>query len=238
METVRQLTLQNESVAKTLMDQMRQMQDDHRRTVELLHQQLEQRRQAELAMEVKKEVGVVEKVYNSDLRAEERQDGEGMETVDSQTASKVIIPRYTSPLNLSVNNSTTASNFISFEQLLNNELNNGSNSVKLQDSDLALLQEKQEMTEKNVAHLTELLNESEANVMHLTEQARVLKEEIRRLERNQERESSVSNMEYLKNIIMKVKILEFFKKYRNKSNIFKKYHNECYNYFKRISKSM
>ncbi|ESO04878.1 hypothetical protein HELRODRAFT_78291, partial [Helobdella robusta] len=48
-----------------------------------------------------------------------------------------------------------------------------------------------------------LLNESEANVLHLTEQAAILKSEIRRLERNQERETSVSNMEYLKNIIYK-----------------------------------
>ena len=38
----------------------------------------------------------------------------------------------------------------------------------------------------------------------LSEQARLLKEEIRRLERNQEREEGVANMEYLKNIVLKV----------------------------------
>ncbi len=40
--------------------------------------------------------------------------------------------------------------------------------------------------------------------MRLTEQAKVLKEEIRRQERNQQRETAVSNMEYLKNIVFKV----------------------------------
>ena len=50
----------------------------------------------------------------------------------------------------------------------------------------------------------QLLNESEATVLRLTEQATVLKGEIRRLERNQERENAISNMEYLKNIVYKV----------------------------------
>jgi len=52
--------------------------------------------------------------------------------------------------------------------------------------------------------LLQLLNESEATVLRLTEQASVLKGEIRRLERNQERENAISNMEYLKNIVYKV----------------------------------
>ena len=50
----------------------------------------------------------------------------------------------------------------------------------------------------------QLLNESEATALNLTEQAKILKAEIRRLERNEERETSISNMEYLKNIIYKV----------------------------------
>ena len=57
----------------------------------------------------------------------------------------------------------------------------------------------------------QLLNESEATVMRLTEQAKVLKEEIRRQERNQERETAVSNMEYLKNIVFKVCIVKAMK---------------------------
>jgi len=44
--------------------------------------------------------------------------------------------------------------------------------------------------------------------MRLTEQAKILKEEIRRLERNVIREKETQNMEYLKNILMKVSIYE------------------------------
>ena len=42
--------------------------------------------------------------------------------------------------------------------------------------------------------------------MRLTEQAKILKEEVRRQERNQQRETAVSNMEYLKNIVFKVSL--------------------------------
>lgn len=56
-----------------------------------------------------------------------------------------------------------------------------------------------------VLFLTQIMNESEAHVMRLTEQAKILKEEIRRLERNVQREKETQNMEYLKNILMKVR---------------------------------
>ncbi|XP_037519912.1 GRIP and coiled-coil domain-containing protein 2 isoform X2 [Rhipicephalus sanguineus] len=57
--------------------------------------------------------------------------------------------------------------------------------------------------DKSVRHLAELLNESESNNLRMTEQIRVLKEEIRRHERNYERQKHAVNLEYLKNIIMK-----------------------------------
>ena len=50
----------------------------------------------------------------------------------------------------------------------------------------------------------QLSSENEATVMRLEEQAKILKEEIRRLERNQQREKEAANMEYLKNILLKV----------------------------------
>lgn len=55
---------------------------------------------------------------------------------------------------------------------------------------------------------TELLNESELNNVRLSEQVTLLKDEIRRLERNIERTESISNFEYLKNIILKFFILK------------------------------
>ncbi|VDN01195.1 unnamed protein product [Thelazia callipaeda] len=52
-------------------------------------------------------------------------------------------------------------------------------------------------------HTRELLNESESNNARLLEQTKVLKEEIRKMERNKERENHLSNTEYLKDIILK-----------------------------------
>ena len=78
-----------------------------------------------------------------------------------------------------------------------------------------------QVASRKIQHLTELLRESEASSLRLGDQAKLLKEEIRRyvvdileleykkyflsrLERNQEREKGVSNMEYLKNVVLKV----------------------------------
>ncbi|CAF3336949.1 unnamed protein product [Rotaria sp. Silwood1] len=55
---------------------------------------------------------------------------------------------------------------------------------------------------------TELLNESELNNTRLNEQIKLLKDEIRRLERNMDRAESISNLEYLKNVILKFFILK------------------------------
>eukprot|EP00123_Amoebidium_parasiticum_P017055 comp23691_c0_seq1/m.40676 comp23691_c0_seq1/g.40676 ORF comp23691_c0_seq1/g.40676 comp23691_c0_seq1/m.40676 type:complete len:372 (-) comp23691_c0_seq1:467-1582(-) len=55
---------------------------------------------------------------------------------------------------------------------------------------------------KQIRHLRELLKEAEGNIMRLEEQQGVLKEEVRRLERNQKREQGI-NLEYLKNILFK-----------------------------------
>lgn len=55
--------------------------------------------------------------------------------------------------------------------------------------------------------LLQLSSENEATVMRLEEQAKILKEEIRRLERNQQREKEAANMEYLKNILLNVRMM-------------------------------
>ena len=64
--------------------------------------------------------------------------------------------------------------------------------------------EREEMLKITNTLSFQLLNDSEATIMRLTEQAKILKEEIRRMERNQKREEETSNMEYLKNILLKV----------------------------------
>ena len=69
-----------------------------------------------------------------------------------------------------------------------------------------IVQLRNELTKatKTIEGLNELLRESEGATVRLGDQAKLLKEEIRRLERNKEREEAVSNMEYLKNIVLKV----------------------------------
>ncbi|KAK0404633.1 hypothetical protein QR680_017548 [Steinernema hermaphroditum] len=54
-----------------------------------------------------------------------------------------------------------------------------------------------------LSHTAELLKETEENNALLAEQIKVLKEEVRRLERNADRAEHVANTEYLKNVIMK-----------------------------------
>ena len=54
----------------------------------------------------------------------------------------------------------------------------------------------------------ELLDESELNNVRLNEQIILLKDELRRIERNIDRIESISNLEYLKNVILKFLILK------------------------------
>ncbi len=92
-----------------------------------------------------------------------------------------------------------------------------------QELDAKALQSQLLLSTKKTTHVTELLRESEDNCARLSDQARLLKEEIRRywsgcgqwvwlvyivtcrrLERNQGRQEEASNMEYLKNVVLKV----------------------------------
>jgi len=57
--------------------------------------------------------------------------------------------------------------------------------------------------ERKIKHLSTVCRENEQTSARLQDQNRLLKEEIRRLERNESRKESVSNLEYLKNIIVK-----------------------------------
>lgn len=55
-----------------------------------------------------------------------------------------------------------------------------------------------------ISQLTTLLHESEAENAKLTQLTDALKEEIRRSARNEDREKHMENMEYTKNVILKV----------------------------------
>ncbi|XP_075552453.1 uncharacterized protein LOC142585522 isoform X2 [Dermacentor variabilis] len=122
-----------------------------------------------------------------DITTLERQQGEGSESISPvpPIAAKSL------PWNL-----VPAGDIKPFAQLLGE---GETTSI----GDVESLHAKVSESQKEVNHLAELLNESESSNLRLTEQVRVLKEEIRRLERNQEREKHSQNLEYLKNIIMK-----------------------------------
>lgn len=55
-----------------------------------------------------------------------------------------------------------------------------------------------------ITQLTSLLHESEAENAKLSQLSDALKEEIRRSARNEDREKHMENMEYMKNVILKV----------------------------------
>ncbi|XP_065685627.2 GRIP and coiled-coil domain-containing protein 2 [Patagioenas fasciata] len=198
-QSLSQLTAQNEALRNNFRDQVRNLQEEHRKTVETLQQQLS-RVETQL-FQLKSEPSTrgpavsnptmknLRERRNTDLPVLDvhtvaREEGEGMETTDTESVS-------------------SSSTYIpSLEQLLN------SPEAKLEPTQWQTELTKDELiqklntTAKSTDHLNELLRESEATNAILMEQIKLLKNEIRRLERNQEREKSVANLEYLKNVLL------------------------------------
>ncbi|KFU89791.1 GRIP and coiled-coil domain-containing protein 2, partial [Chaetura pelagica] len=198
-QTLSQLTAQNEALRNNFRDQVRNLQEEHRKTVETLQQQLS-RVEAQL-FQLKSEPSTrgpavsnpatknLRERRNTDLPVLDvhtiaREEGEGMEMTDTESVS-------------------SASTYVpSLEQLLNSpeaKLEPSQGQTELSKDELI---QKLNTTAKSADHLNELLRESEATNAILMEQIKLLKSEIRRLERNQEREKSVANLEYLKNVLL------------------------------------
>ncbi|KAM6098656.1 GRIP and coiled-coil domain-containing protein 2 isoform 2-T2 [Theristicus caerulescens] len=170
-QTLSQLTAQNEALRNNFRDQVRNLQEEHRKTVETLQQQLS-RVEAQLFQ------------LKSEPSTRAREEGEGMETTDTESVS-------------------SASTYVpSLEQLLNSPESKLEPSQWQTELTKDELMQKLNTTAKSADHLNELLRESEATNAILMEQIKLLKNEIRRLERNQEREKSVANLEYLKNVLL------------------------------------
>ncbi|XP_038615866.1 GRIP and coiled-coil domain-containing protein 2 isoform X2 [Tachyglossus aculeatus] len=196
-QTVSQLTAQNEALRSSFRDQVRHLQEEHGKTVETLQQQLS-KVEAQL-FQLKSEptartashqpAKTLREKRNTDLPPLDvhilaREEGEGMETTDTESVS------------------SSSTNTPSLEQLLN------SPETKLEPPQWHAEFTREELiqklttTTKSTDHLSSLLRETEATNAILMEQIKVLKNEIRRLERNQEREKSVANLEYLKNVLL------------------------------------
>ncbi|XP_062457630.1 GRIP and coiled-coil domain-containing protein 2 [Rhea pennata] len=198
-QTLSQLTAQNEALRNNFRDQVRNLQEEHRKTVETLQQQLS-RVEAQF-FQLKSEPNAKGPAVSNpttknlrerrntdlpllDMHAVAREEGEGMETTDTESVS-------------------SASTYVpSLEQLLNSpEAKHEPPQWQTELTKDELIQ-KLNTTAKSADHLNILLRESEATNAILMEQIKLLKSEIRRLERNQEREKSVANLEYLKNVLL------------------------------------
>uniref|UniRef100_A0A8C3SW93 GRIP and coiled-coil domain containing 2 n=1 Tax=Chelydra serpentina TaxID=8475 RepID=A0A8C3SW93_CHESE len=198
-QTLSQLTTQNEALRNSFRDQVRHLQEEHRKTVETLQQQLS-KVEAQF-FQLKSEpstrgpsvsnlpVKNLRERRNTDLplldvHTVAREEGEGMETTDTESVS-------------------SASTYMpSLEQLLNSpeaKFDPPQWQTELTKEELV---QKLNTTTKSADHLNGLLHESEATNAILMEQIKLLKSEVRRLERNQEREKSVANLEYLKNVLL------------------------------------
>ncbi|XP_039767140.1 GRIP and coiled-coil domain-containing protein 2 isoform X2 [Ornithorhynchus anatinus] len=231
-QTVSQLTGQNEALRTSFRDQIRHLQEEHRKTVETLQQQLSkvETQLFQLKSEPTTRTASHQPAKNIrerrntdlpplDMHTFAREEGEGMETTDTESVS------------------STGTHTPSLEQLLNSteaKLGTGESSGRrnLEKQSLVLtpgiahltrrkrgtrvdeppqwhaeftreeLVQKLSTATKSTDHLNSLLRETEATNAILMEQIKVLKNEIRRLERNQEREKSVANLEYLKNVLL------------------------------------
>uniref|UniRef100_A0A8C2ID23 GRIP domain-containing protein n=1 Tax=Cyprinus carpio TaxID=7962 RepID=A0A8C2ID23_CYPCA len=193
------LSAQTEALRSSFREQMRHLQDEHCSTVETLQQQIS-RLEAQL-FQLQKEPSSCSSMHvqqsrkshmdrkpadvpQVDLQGMAREEGEGMETTETESLSSSGTP------------------LPSLEQLLT------SADLKHEPVVWHMEPSKEELTQKlstaarSVEHLNSLLHETEATNAVLMEQIRLLKSEVRRLERNQEREKSVANLEYLKNVLL------------------------------------
>ncbi|XP_016057334.1 PREDICTED: GRIP and coiled-coil domain-containing protein 2 [Miniopterus natalensis] len=198
-QTMSHLTSQNEVLRNSFRDQVRHLQEEHRKTVETLQQQLSkvetQLFQLKSEPTTKSPASFHQPVKNLrerrntdlpllDMHSVTREEGEGMETTDTESVS------------------SAGTHTQSLEQLLNSPETKLEPPLWHAELTKEELMQKLNSTTKSADHLNSLLRETEATNAILMEQIKLLKSEIRRLERNQEREKSVANLEYLKNVLL------------------------------------
>ncbi|GCC24572.1 GRIP and coiled-coil domain-containing protein 2 isoform X2 [Chiloscyllium punctatum] len=203
-QTVSQMTAQNEAAQKSFCEQIQNLQEDHKKTVEMLQKQLTKMEaqifqlQTESSLANPAPLEPPGKILRDrrnvetsviDINSIDRGEGEGMEMTETESVSS--------------SNTQVAS----LEQLLT------SPETALDIAQWQPEPTKEEITQKlntatkSIDHLNGLLRETEATNAILMEQITLLKNEVRRLERNQEREKSIANLEYLKNVILKFMFL-------------------------------
>ncbi|XP_043089987.1 GRIP and coiled-coil domain-containing protein 2 isoform X2 [Puntigrus tetrazona] len=188
------LSAQTEALRGGFREQMRQLQEEHCGTLETLQQQIRgleaqlfqlQREPsgagAALAPQSRRRPADVPPL---ELQGMAREEGEGMETTETESLSSSSTP------------------LASLEQLLTSADLKHEPAVWHMEPSKEELSQKLSTAARSVEHLSSLLHETEATNAVLMEQITLLKSELRRLERNQEREKSVASLEYLKNVLL------------------------------------
>lgn len=126
----------------------------------------------------------------------EREDGEGSESVDSYT-----IGNY----NLEKNYNKSQQQLMPLDELLNSSDDMIKPICQILPSKVD--RHELELCERRVTHLTVLLADAERDAEKLNQMNQLLKEDIRRQQRSAEREEHANNFEYLKNVIIKVSMI-------------------------------
>ncbi|XP_072542542.1 GRIP and coiled-coil domain-containing protein 2 [Salminus brasiliensis] len=198
-QSVTQLTDQADALRSSFREQMHHLQEEHRSTVETLQQQISRLETQLFQLQKEPDNTGSTPVLQSrkpqldrklaehplfDLQSMAREEGEGMETTETQSISIAGTPPPT------------------LEQLLTSPDLKQEPFVWQVEPTKEELSQKLNTVSRSMEHMNSLLHESEATNAILMEQNNLLKSELRRLERNQEREKSVANLEYLKNVLL------------------------------------
>ncbi|UJR25264.1 hypothetical protein I4U23_006616 [Adineta vaga] len=191
-DTIKLLTLQNETLSLAYKEQITSMESDHKQSNLTLQNQIELLQQE--IKDYKLHIHSLEEIINENENKSpigisyhtNRDSIPAWNDFDHQQVEKIE----------SINNESREM----FDSIQSNSISNESHRLEEEEE---VNQLKSTLSDKN-----ELLHESELNNKHLIEQIAFLKDEIRRLERNMERNESISNLEYLKNIILKFFILK------------------------------
>ncbi|XP_044221228.1 GRIP and coiled-coil domain-containing protein 2 [Thunnus albacares] len=204
------LSSQIEAQRQTYREQLRKLQDEHRATVETLQGQLTRVEEQLFNLQSQNSSVSVQSSRKSDLQRRNtdqnqaglglmalgdlqsmaREEGEGMETTENESPSPALTP------------------LPSLEQLLTSPDPKQEPFVWTLEPTKEELSQKLNTATRSMEHMNTLLHETEATNAVLMEQITLLKSEVRRLERNQEREKSVANLEYLKNVLLQFIFLQ------------------------------
>ncbi|XP_034417009.1 GRIP and coiled-coil domain-containing protein 2 [Cyclopterus lumpus] len=207
------LSSQVEAQRHIYREQLRKLQDDHRATVETLQGQLTRVEEQLFHLQSQNSSVAIQSgrksltsdaqrrntdqnqaglgmMLLSDPRSMAREEGEGMETTETENPSPALSP------------------LPSLEQLLTSPDPKQEPFVWTVEPTKDELSLKLSTATRGMEHMNSLLHETEATNAVLMEQITLLKSEVRRLERNQEREKSVANLEYLKNVLLQFIFLQ------------------------------